>query len=202
VIAGLVLAAGASSRFGGHKLLARIGGTPLVRGVVEQAVCCALDPVFVVVGREAEAVREALAGLPVEIVQNPEFERGLSTSIRRGMAALPAEVEAVVILLADQPLPSPVVVTRLAEAFRTSERPIVVPLYAGERGNPVLFGASMFPELLRLTGDSGARGLIASDPARVEPVPFDFPPPPDIDTPEDYQRLLGGQPEGQDGPLL
>lgn len=190
MIAAVVLAAGASRRFGGHKLLAPLRGAPLVRLVVEHVLARDVDRVLVVLGRDGEAVREALGGLRVDFVLNPEYREGLGTSLRAGVAALPPDAEAAVIVLADQPLPSPAIVDGLVRAFRASGRPVVVPVYAGERGNPVLFGASLFGELLRVTGDQGARGVIASDPDRVEVVDFPFAPPPDVDTPEDYERLL------------
>jgi molybdenum cofactor cytidylyltransferase len=190
LIVALVLAAGASRRFGGHKLLARVEGKPLVRVVVEQCLASAVERVVVVLGRDAEAVGEALEGLPVEMVLNPEYDREMSTSLRRGVQALPPETTAALVALADQPLPSPRIIDGLIEAFRASGQAIVAPVYAGERGNPVLFGASVFAELLAVTGDQGAREVISREPQRVHALPFPFAAPLDVDTPEDYERLL------------
>jgi molybdenum cofactor cytidylyltransferase len=194
MIAAVVLAAGASRRFGGHKLLAPVHGWPLVRLVVEQVLASGVERVFVVLGRDAGAVRRALDGLPVEFVANPDYADGMSTSLRCGIEALPPDASAVVIALGDQPLPSPSIIDGLIEAFRASGRPVVVPVYAGERGNPVLFGAPLFAELLEITGDRGARAVIARHPERVEAVPFPFAPPLDVDTPADFERLLLREP--------
>jgi molybdenum cofactor cytidylyltransferase len=190
MICGLVLAAGASRRFGAHKLMLPVHGTPLVRRVTEQVLASGVERVHVVLGRDAEAVERALRDLSVHFVRNPDYETGMSTSLRCGVESLPPESEAVVIALGDQPLPSHTIIDGLIEAFHASGRPVVVPVYAGERGNPVLFGASVFAELLAVTGDQGARGVIAKEPERVEAVRFPFAPPPDVDTPADYERLL------------
>jgi molybdenum cofactor cytidylyltransferase len=190
VISALLLAAGASRRFGAHKLLAPLGGRPLVRWTVEGALASSVDRVLVVLGRDAQAVGRALAGLPVRLVPNPRYAKGMSTSLRCGVAALDPATEAVVVLLGDQPLPSPSLIDTLIAALRESDLPIVVPVYHGERGNPVVFRASLFPELLAVTGDQGARQVIARHPERVLAVAFPFAPPPDVDTVDDYRRLL------------
>jgi molybdenum cofactor cytidylyltransferase len=190
MICGLVLAAGASRRFGAHKLLVPVHGTPLVRRVTEQVLASSVEWVTVVLGRDADAVERALGGTDVRFVRNRRYEEGMSTSLRRGVESLPADATAVVIALADQPLPSHTIIDGLIEAFHVSGRPVVVPVYSAQRGNPVLFAASLFAELLAVTGDQGARGVIARDPGRVEAVRFPFAPPPDVDTPEDYERLL------------
>jgi molybdenum cofactor cytidylyltransferase len=190
VTAALVLAAGASRRFGAHKLLAPIAGKPLVRWTVECALASAADRVVVVLGRDAEAAGDALAGLPVRLVPNPRYAEGMSTSLRCGVAALDPGTEAVVVLLGDQPLPSAALIDTLIAALRGSDLPIVVPVYDGERGNPVVFRASLFPEPLAVTGDQGARQVIARDPTRVLAVAFPFAPPRDIDTVEDYEAML------------
>jgi molybdenum cofactor cytidylyltransferase len=189
MIAAVVLAAGASRRFGAPKLLLPIQGRPLVRLVVEQVLSSGVDAVHVVVGPVEAGVRQALQGLGGSIVRNPDFAEGMSTSLRTGVAALSDQTEAAIVVLADQPLHTPAVIDLLVETFRSSGRPIVAPVYNGTRGNPVLFAASLFPELLTVTGDRGAREVIARDPARVALVRFPFLPPPDIDTPEDYQRF-------------
>jgi molybdenum cofactor cytidylyltransferase len=189
MIAAIVLAAGASRRFGSQKLLARVSDRALVRVVVEQTLACNVDHVLVVLGREAEEVREALLDLPIEFALNGAWEQGMSTSLRCGVAALPSAAEAAMVVLGDQPLPGSVVQDRLIEVFRATSAAIVAPEYQGTRGNPVLFGRSVFPELLRVSGDRGARGVIESDAGRVQIVRFPFPPPADIDTPEDLERL-------------
>ena len=195
MIAAIVLAAGASTRMGRQKLLLPMGdGRPLVRLSVEQVLAAGVDDTVVVLGREAEAVAHALAGLPVRTVVNPRYAEGQSTSLRTGLDALPAETEAAVIALGDQPLLDPTVIRRLVRTFRASSQPIVVPVYREGRGNPVLFAATLFPELRAVTGDRGGRELIVRDPGRVAEVTLDAAMPADIDTPEDYDAARGGGP--------
>jgi molybdenum cofactor cytidylyltransferase len=193
-VSGLILAAGASSRMGQPKQLLDWGGRPLVRAAAEVALAAHLGPVLVVVGSAREAVVAALDGLPLRIVANLEYAAGQSTSLRTGIAALGPEVAAVVVLLGDQPFVTAAIVERLTAEWRASAAPIVAPLYAGQRGNPVLFARAVFPELLAVQGDQGARAVLSADQSRVRLVPFDdLHPLADIDTPEDYQRLLSRQ---------
>jgi molybdenum cofactor cytidylyltransferase len=186
-VAAIVLAAGASRRFGAPKLLADLGGKPLVRWAVEHALASHVDETLVVLGREADAVRGALAGLPVRYVENARWADGMSSSLHAGVAALPGGVRAAVFVLGDQPWVAPDVIDRLVHTHRVSGVPIVVPVYAGERGNPVLIDALLFRELRAVTGDEGARALIARDANRVARVDFDFPMPADVDTPADLE---------------
>ncbi len=188
MIAAIVLAAGASTRMRRQKLLLPMGdGRPLVRLAVEQVLAAGVDDAVVVLGREAEAVALALAGLPVRTVVNPRFAEGQATSLRAGLDALRPGTEGAVIALGDQPLPDPTIIRRLVATFRASGRPVVVPVYRDGRGNPVLFAVALFDELRAVTGDRGGRGVIARDPTRVAEVPVDAPMPADIDTPEDYE---------------
>jgi molybdenum cofactor cytidylyltransferase len=198
VIAAIVLAAGTSSRMGRQKLLLPLAdGRPLVRVAVEQVVAAGVGDAVVVLGRDAEAVARALATLPIRTVVNPRYAEGQSTSLRTGLDALRPGTEAAVIALGDQPLPDPAVIRRLVAVFRTSGRPIVVPVYREGRGNPVLFAATLFDELRAVTGDQGGRGVIAGDPSRVAEVPVDTPMPADIDTPEDYQAARRARGRGE-----
>lgn len=190
MIAGVVLAAGLSSRLGRQKLLLPLEkGGALIRLSVERVLAAGLDDVVVVLGRDAEAVGAALAGLAVRTVVNPRYADGQSTSLRAGLDALPPEAEAAVIALGDQPLPEPGLIDRLVAAFRESGRPIVVPRYRDGRGNPVLFAASVFDELRAVTGDQGGRAVVARDASRVAEVAVDAPMPADVDTWADYEAL-------------
>lgn len=191
MISAIVLAAGEASRFGSQKLVASLGGVPLIRRTVENVLAAPVGEVVVVVGREAEAVRDALAGLRVRFAPNPQYREGMSTSIAAGIRSLGPAARAALIVLGDQPELAPEVVGALIRAYRETGKPIVVPVYAGTRGNPVLFDASIFPELLAVRGDRGGREVVGRDPARVHRVEFPFPPPRDVDTPADYEALLG-----------
>lgn len=197
MIAAIVLAAGTSSRMGRQKLLLPLReGRPLIRLSLERVLEAGLDDVVVVLGRDAEAVAAALAGLAVRTVVNPRYAEGQSTSLRAGLDALRPGTEAVVITLGDQPLPDPGLIGRLVAAFREPRSAIVVPRYRDGRGNPVLFAASVFDELRGVTGDQGARAVIARDAARVAEVAVDAPMPPDVDTWADYEALRGGELSG------
>jgi molybdenum cofactor cytidylyltransferase len=189
VIAGILLAAGASRRFGSQKLLALLGGVPLVRRSVESLLATSLDDIVVVLGREADAVGAALDGLGVRTVTNAAYATGMSTSLRAGLNALLPATTAALVALADQPDVGPDVVDPLLDRYRVRRTPIVAPLYRGGlRGNPVLFDRSMFDELRAVTGDEGGRSVIARDPSRVALVGLDVDMPADIDRVEDLDR--------------
>jgi len=193
-VAALVLAAGASSRMGRPKQLLDWGGRPLVRAAAEVALAARLSPLLVVVGGAQAEVPAALAGLPLRMVANPEYAAGKSTSLRAGIAALDNAADAAVVLLGDQPFVTAAIVERIVAEWQSSGAAIVAPTYAGQRGNPVLFARAVFPELLAIHGDQGARGVLAADHSRIRLVVFDDPRPlADIDTPEDYERLLSKQ---------
>lgn len=188
MIAGIVLAAGASRRFGSQKLLASVGGVPLVRRSVERLLEASLDELVVVVGSDALAVAATLAGLPVRTVTNTGFATGMSTSLRVGLDALRPATEAALVALADQPGIDADIVKRLVERYRADRSLIVAPMYRGGiRGNPVLFDRSLFDELRAVTGDEGGRSVVASNPGRVALVEFAREMPGDIDQPRDLE---------------
>ena len=157
----VILAAGLSSRMAPvNKLLMSLGDRPVIRHVVQTALDAGLDPATVVVGPDREALRAALEGLPVRIVGNDDYEEGLASSIRAGVAAIAAEVDAAVFLLGDMPLIAPRHLGPLLAAFAPAKgRSICIPTYGTKRGNPVLWSAQYFPRLLELRGDQGARVL-------------------------------------------
>jgi molybdenum cofactor cytidylyltransferase len=189
-VAGIILAAGAATRMGRPKQLLDWGGQPLVAVAAEQALAAGLAPLLVVVGAAADDVMAALGGLPVQSVPCAEYASGQSASLRAGIAALGAEVAAVVVLLADQPFVTAAIVEALVTEWRASGAAIVAPVYRGVRGNPVLFDRAVWGELLAVTGDKGAREVIAADAGRVRTVAFDDDRPlADIDTPAEYERL-------------
>jgi molybdenum cofactor cytidylyltransferase len=153
------------------KPLLEVDGIPMVVASAYAALGSGLQPVVVVVGHRGELVREALSGLPVTIVENPEYRDGLGASIRSGVGALPTGLDGVVFLLADMPRVRSAHIDRLISAFaEAGGRAICVPTYAGRRGNPVLWGAHYLPDLLALAGDIGGRGLLARHADRVREV--------------------------------
>jgi molybdenum cofactor cytidylyltransferase len=172
-IAAIVLAAGRSSRMGGpNKLLAEIGGRPLVRMVVEAALASRARPVLVVTGHQRERVEAALAGLPVRFVHNPDYAEGLGTSLKAGIAALPADVDGAVVCLGDMPQVDAALIDSLIGALDPDKGALVaVPTLDGKRGNPVVWSRRFFPDLMAVEGDVGARHLIGRYGEAVVEVP-------------------------------
>ena len=186
-IAALLLAAGQSRRMGGpNKLLAEIDGVPMVTRVAQRLLAARARPIIAVLGNQAEMVDAALGKLPVERVRNPEFAAGLSTSLKRGIAALPPDLDGLIVCLGDMPLISGRHLERLIAAFNPLEgRSIVVPTRRGKRGNPVLWSRQFFPEMAALAGDVGAKHLIGEHAELVVEVEMDDDAVlVDIDTPE------------------
>jgi molybdenum cofactor cytidylyltransferase len=186
-VAGLVLAAGRSTRMGGpNKLLEEINGRPLVRIATEHVLGSRARPVIVVTGHQKERVERALAGLPVTFVHNPDFAEGLSTSLKVGIAAVPLEADGAIVCLGDMPQVSATLIDRLIAAFEPERGALVViPTVAGKRGNPVLWARRFFPDLLTVEGDVGARHLIGGYAEAVAEVAVeDAAALTDVDTPE------------------
>jgi molybdenum cofactor cytidylyltransferase len=189
-IAGIVLAAGRSSRMGKrNKLLELVDGKPMVACIAKTALeSGAVCPVIVVAGFEANRVADALHGLDVTIVNNQHFEQGLSTSLLAGLSALPPDCDGALILLGDMPLIEASDIATLIAAAK-DRNAICIPVNNGEMGNPILWGAAYFAEMMRLTGDSGAKQLLAKHRDSIVEVPIAsdriFT---DIDTPSDLAR--------------
>ena len=190
-IAALLLAAGQSRRMGSNKLVEQIDGLPMVARTAQRLLASRARPIVAVTGNQAEAVDAALGKLPVERVHNPAFAEGLSTSLKRGLAALPDEVDGVVVCLGDMPLIAGRDIDRLIAAFNPLEgRAIVVPTRRGKRGNPVLWAKRFFPEMTELAGDVGAKHLIGEHADLVAEIEMDSDSVlVDIDTPEALAEL-------------
>ena len=191
----IILAAGRSTRMGGpNKLLAELGGKPLVRLVAEQALASKAKGVIVVTGHQAELVEKALAGLDVKFVRNPDFAQGLASSVKAGVAAVPDGADGAVICLGDMPMISAALIDRLIEAFAPDRGNLIaVPVSDGRRGNPVLWSRRFFNELMTLDGDIGARHLIAKHTEAVAEVPVEgFGAFLDIDTPQALEAAQRG----------
>ena len=189
MIAGIVLAAGLSKRMGKAKLLLLLDGKPILRWSVE-ALAPHVDRVLVVTPPDEAAIRAALDGLDVRFVTNPMPEDGQGTSIAAGVKALAAHADAVVVALGDQPRLPEGLVHDLLRLFKSSGLPIAAPVYRGVQGTPVVFAAAAFDELRALGGDAGARAVVRKDPRRVAQLAVDADMPLDVDTPEDYARLV------------
>lgn len=163
-IAAVVLAAGQSTRAGDlNKLMAPIDGVPMIARTVAHIQASRAEPVIVVTGHEADRVRAALKDSGVSFAHNPDYARGMATSIAAGVKALPAAVDGALICLGDMPGIEGAEIDRLIEAFDPAQdAAICIPVAGGRRGNPVLFAARFFPALEELSGDSGAKTVIAA----------------------------------------
>ena len=187
-VSAIVLAAGAGSRFGGGKLLARLGGQPLIQAVLDNLREAPVDEVIVVVGADAERLREVCERYGARTVTNKVWEQGQATSVLAGLRACGGL--AAVVLLGDQPFVGAQAVERLVAAFAEGAR-VAVATYGGKRRNPVLFSREVWPLLeAELAGDEGARSVLRRHPGLVVEVPCEgVGDPVDVDTREDLRRL-------------
>lgn len=188
--AGIILAAGRSTRYGAPKQVLEWKGKPFVRQVAETALQAGLWPVVIVTGSHAAEVESCLKDLPVKVIHNPNYQQGQSTSIQAGLQTLPQNIGAAVFLLADQPQIPVEVIRALVDSHTQEMQSIHAPLVLEDRrANPVLFDRDTFPDLLQLTGDIGGRAIFSK--YKVEYIPWhDDILLLDVDNPEDYQRLV------------
>jgi len=192
VICAVVLAAGLSRRMGVQKLMLPFGGKTVVAHIVDRILASNVDQTYVVVGHQPERIRRELSDRPVEIVHNPDYESGMLSSVRCGLAALPQECRAVLVALGDQPSVTSELIDLMLQSFEAAEKKILVPTYDGRRGHPVLFSCAFRDDIMTRYDDVGLRGLLHAHPDDV----FELSVPTasvltDMDRPQDYQRELG-----------
>ena len=193
-VAGIVLAAGASTRMGRNKMLLPIGGEPLLRRAVRRAFEAGLDPVAVVVGHEADRAREALAGLACRIVPNPDHAQGQQTSVRAGVLAVEAESPAAVVLLAGMPFVTAGMVSELVRRHRESGAPLVLSDYEGVQAPPTLYARALFPELAAADAQGCSKRVIARHEGEAVRVTWPAAALADLDRPDDYERVAAQLP--------
>jgi len=194
-VAGVVLAAGSSSRLGRNKLLLPIGGTTVLRRSATVAIEAGLDPVLVVLGHEIELALAELRGLSCTPVPNPDHAAGINTSLRAGIRAVPGQAAAAVVMLADMPFVTAAMVGALLERFREGAAPLVLSSYGGITAPPTLYARSIFPELGDFQGECGGKRVIKRHRAEAAEVVWPAAALADIDLPGDVDRvrgLLGG----------
>jgi len=194
-VAGVLLAAGMSTRMGRNKLFLSIGGETVLTRAVSTALAAELDPLLVVVGHEADRVRGALAGTAAQTVLNPDHARGLNTSLRTGIAAVPDGMAGAVVLLADMPLVDAGMIRELVARWREAGSALAVSRFGDVVAPPIVYGAALFPELRALQGDGCGKAVIKRH--RGEEVTVDWPAErlTDLDVPDDVIRAsaaLGG----------
>jgi molybdenum cofactor cytidylyltransferase len=193
MIAAIVPAAGMSTRMGRNKLLLAFRGKPLIARAVDTLLESEIDEIVVVLGHEADRVRETLQGKQVTIVENFDYRQGMSTSIRVGLGAVSSGARAIMIYLPDQPLLEPEDVNRLIRAFaeaREHNKSIVVPFFRGQRGNPVILDASLIGAILEVVGEVGCKRVIKRNPDKMLMVEMGTDHVVrDVDTMEEYEGL-------------
>ncbi len=189
MIAAVVLAAGLSTRMGRPKQTLLLEGEPMLERVLGNVRGSHVDRIVVVLGAGREEIERKVKFRDETVVVNAGYRLGMSGSLRKGIAAAGPEAEAVLVVLGDQPYVSRATIDKLVDAYKTSKAKVVAPLYQGRRGNPVLFDRSLFPQILRVRGDRGAKSVVernADDLLEVEVG--DEGVLVDIDTPEDIGR--------------
>ena len=191
-IAGILLAAGTSSRMGRNKMLFELNGESVLRGAVRRALAGGLSPLMVVLGHEAETSRRELDGLPCQVVINPNYEQGINSSLKAGISAVPAEVGAALVMLADMPFVTPEMIASLIARYRSSDAPLVISDYDGVNAPPMLYDRSLFDELLAMTGEGCGRQVVKRHRDEAEVLPWPVSALADIDVPEDYARFKSG----------
>ncbi len=193
-MAGIVLAAGMSTRFGSTKQLAEVGGKHLLERVLDAALSSCLDRVVVVLGHRAEEISDTLkdydGGDRLQILVNPDYQAGMSRSLRFGIDHIRELFPSVMILLGDQPLINANFIDHLAYRFQSSGKEICLPVYKGRRGHPVIFGRQFYDAIMSVEGDIGAKNILKENPDSILAV--DTPDARiffDIDTPDDVEAL-------------
>jgi molybdenum cofactor cytidylyltransferase len=192
-VSAVVLAAGRSARMGEAKQLLRVGGSTVLERTLENVRGSGVSEIVLVLGASAEVIREQLphaffGGL--KVVVNQDYEDGMASSLREGLAAVSPKMDAAFIVLADQPFVRPETMDRIIDKYRHADAEIVVPYYRGQRGNPVLLDRSVFSEAMALEGDTGCRAIFGSHAAGIVEVDVDDEGIlQDIDDRGDYERL-------------
>ena len=191
MICGIILAAGEGKRMGKVKLTLPLGDKQLIEWVLQAVKLAPLDKYFLVVRPEDKEIIKIGESWGAEIVLNPEYRSGMSSSIRKALDQISSEVvEGIFILLGDQPLINPSIIYKMLKAFTPGKREIVVPFYKDKQGNPVLFDNYWKEELMKLSGDVGGRVLIKAHPERIKRVKIpDESILLDIDREEDYEKI-------------
>ena len=190
MLSAILLAAGQSRRMGRPKQLMPLGQSTLLERAVDNLLNSSVDETIVVLGHKAQEIGKKIAFKPVKIALNPDYQKGMSSSVAAGLAELNPESQAVMLALADQPLVASATINRLIAAFNSNDKGIALPTHRGRRGHPVIFSIKYRGELLELKGDIGGREIVKNHPDDVLEVPVDSESViSDIDTQDDYQQL-------------
>jgi molybdenum cofactor cytidylyltransferase len=188
-VAGILLAAGTSSRMGSNKLFFELNGESVLRGAVRRALAGGLSPLIVILGHEPDNARREIEDLPCQWALNPLYEQGINSSLKSGVKAVPPEARAAMVLLADMPFVSPEMIAAMIARYRASAAPLVISDYEGVNAPPMLYDRSLFPELLAMTGEGCGRQVVKGHRGEAEVLAWPAAALADFDVPEDYDRL-------------
>lgn len=190
----IVLAAGYSSRMKTNKMLLSFAGSTVIENTVQKFLQSQVNQVAVVVGNEKEKIQQILSTYPVQIIENPRFGAGMSTSVQEGVRVFKKDssLDGIMIIPGDMPLIKTETINRMVSCFKEEDAPIIIPVYQGNRGHPVLFAKSLFSQLLEVKGDVGARDVVKRNFAQCNFLEVDdqgilI----DIDCEEEYHKWSG-----------
>jgi molybdenum cofactor cytidylyltransferase len=190
-VAGILLAAGTSSRMGTNKLLFDLQGESLLRRMARRALAGGLHPLLVVLGHDSQRTARELDGLACRTVVNPDYEQGITSSLQAGLSALPDAVLATVVMLADMPFVTAEMIAGLIARYRASEAPLVISDYEGVNAPPMLYDRALFGELQAMAEGSGCgRQVVKGHREEAEVLSWPAAALADLDVPEDYARAL------------
>ena len=188
-VAGILLAAGTSSRMGSNKMLFPLNGESVLRRAARQALAGGLSPLIVVLGHESDKALKEIEGLDCRWVVNPLYPEGINSSVKSGLRALPPETRATLVMLADMPFVTSEMIGAMIERYRSSEAPLVISDYAGVNAPPMLYDRGLFGELLVMEGEGCGRQVVKRHRGEAEVLSWPESALADLDVPEDYERL-------------
>ncbi len=192
-VAGILLAAGTSSRMGSNKLLFELEGESILRRAAKRVLAGGLSPLVVVLGHESDKAVRELEGLPCQWALNPLYEQGINSSLKSGIMAVMPKARAAMVLLADMPFVTPEMIAAMIDRYRTTTAPLVISDYDGVNAPPMLYDRSLFNELLMMTGEGCGRQVVKRHRNEAEVLPWPVSALADLDVPEDYARVKDEQ---------
>jgi len=187
----MILAAGESKRMGEPKLLLPFGEKTIIEAVIENIVQSKIENILVVLGSDREKIEEKIKNLPAKVVFNPHFREGMLSSAQKGFQTVPEDTQGVLVFLGDQPAISNDIIDKIIDAYNRTKKGLVLPVYEGNRGHPVLIDMKYKGEVEKLSADVGLRGVVYSHPEDIQEVEVQTPAVlRDIDNADDYDREL------------
>jgi molybdenum cofactor cytidylyltransferase len=194
-VAGILLAAGTSSRMGSNKMLFELDGESVLRRAAKRALAGGLSPLVVVLGHESDKAARELDGLPCEWALNPLYEQGINSSLKSGVMAVQGlKATAAMVMLADMPFVTSEMIAAMVARYRETDAPLVISDYEGVNAPPMVYDRSLFMELLMMTGEGCGRQVVKAHRSEAEVMPWPVSALADLDVPEDYARVRGANP--------